>query len=165
VSWIDEAQQAWSEHVRRSQEEAERIAARTVDYVERLGGRLHLPTADARAAVEGDTVRLALRLDSRLWPSGVLGAELRAEVAEDDVPDVHVWLRLPGDDPRQRSWIDRGPVETLADLGRAFDPTVVVADPEPEQQTTSELLQTVLYAIVRDVVADELDGRLGRGKT
>lgn len=161
MNWQREARRAWDEHKAVEQDAAERAAAHVVDYVERLRDRLHVrPTAgtarlgEPDVVVNGTTVSVLLtRVDYEPH------VELRAEVTDGRVPEVRAFVR-----PLQsQTWHDRGPVETLADLGRALDPSVVEVGPAPEEQSAGDLLLSVLTAIVRDVVASELDGRLSGG--
>lgn len=165
MTWQEQARAAARAHQEREQEAAEARAARTVEYVEKLRDRLGVrPTAgtarlgEPAPQVVHDEVRLRLanERDSRDHT-----IELRATVTDGALPVVHAWLQPAG----VANWYDRGPVETLADLGLALDPTWE-PDPtkpvEPEASVGDQLL-TIVQALVRDVVHDVLDGTLGDG--
>lgn len=179
MTWVQEARRAWDEHQERERDAAARDAAHVIEHVERMRDRLGARPAPGtarlaeqeHAVVEDGMVRLACTTGNggAELPSGVRAIELRAD-ADDrgQLPEVHAWLRLAPMVPNERPrWIDRGRVETLADLGRALDPTVtdVQAPGEEPEQSVGDMLLTVLQGLVREVVHQEFDGRLGSGKT
>lgn len=156
MSWQAAARNAADDYDQAEQERDEQDAERTVEHLLALADVLGV--SDAQTAEQVDVVGDLVTVHLPATP-GEPDVQLRAHVAIGK-PEVTAWVRLP----RTDEWYPRGPVSTLVDLGRALDPAYVAELDAPElEPTVPELLHTVLTALVRDVVADELDGRLGDG--
>lgn len=165
--WQTAARRAWSDHQAAEREALEQRAAGTREYLLRQAERLHLrPSSGTARLGEESHVRttdgyVAYRLyedpESRYRDTW----ELRCAITDGVRPDVVAWVLPQG----EAKWIDRGTVETQADLGRALDPAQRPETPcIPErEQTTGDMLETILRAIVTEVVHDVIDGTLGRG--
>lgn len=168
MSWQDDAKRAWSDHQAAEQEAAEQNAAATVEYLLRFADTLHVrPTngtarlGEPKPEVRGEVVVMRLVTE----PNEQL-VELRTTVDAAARPPVHAWTGYVwSNDPPV--WRDRGVVETRADLGRALDLAWKPPDPTAEaparQESTGDMLETILRAIVTEVVHDVIDGTLGRG--
>lgn len=168
MSWRDDALRAWSDHQAAEQEAAEQAAAATVEYLLRFADTLHVRPSNGTARygepppeVHGEVVVMRLVTE----PTEPL-VELRTTVDAAARPAVHAWIGRVWD-RNPPVWQDRGVVETRADLGRALDLQWKPADPTAEaptrEESTGDMLETILRAIVREVVHEEIDGRLGSG--
>lgn len=163
MSWAEAAREAARVHAEVELAAQAALARPVMEYLARFAVSLGLEVDAKPKVVQGGLVTLALPSVAARKDWGPQPWRLSCAVTHEQRPAVQAEVWGEGVSG-QRKWISRGQVETLVDLGRALDPDWHPEDDEPDaEQGVGDMLATVLEAIVREVVHDVIDGRLGDG--